>query len=156
HRAVGLPSPAHPLISVIRMEDVNMPIAEIPFRVIYDFYTISLKKASPARYKYGQQTGDFDEGVLFFMSPGQVFGIDLPIDLKEGRQPEGWMILIHPDFLWNTPLAKNIKKYDFFNYSVNEALYLSDKEEAMLTAITDQIEREYNTNIDAFSQQVII
>ena len=133
-----------------------MPIAEIPFRVIYDFYTISLKKASPARYKYGQQTGDFDEGVLFFMSPGQVFGIDLPIDLKEGRQPEGWMILIHPDFLWNTPLAKNIKKYDFFNYSVNEALYLSDKEEAMLTAITDQIEREYNTNIDAFSQQVII
>jgi AraC-like DNA-binding protein len=153
---VGLPSPAHPLISVIRMEDVNMPIAEIPFRVIYDFYTISLKKASPARYKYGQQTGDFDEGVLFFMSPGQVFGIDLPIDLKEVRQPEGWMILIHPDFLWNTPLAKNIKKYDFFNYSVNEALYLSDKEEAMLTAITDQIEREYNTNIDAFSQQVII
>jgi len=156
HRAVGLPSPAHPLISVIRMEDVNMPIAEIPFRVIYDFYTISLKKASPARYKYGQQTGDFDEGVLFFMSPGQVFGIDLPIDLNEARQPEGWMILIHPDFLWNTPLAKNIKKYDFFNYSVNEALYLSDKEEAMLTAITDQIEREYNTNIDAFSQQVIM
>jgi AraC family transcriptional regulator, transcriptional activator of pobA len=156
HRTAGLPNPAHPLISVIHMEDVKMPIAEIPFRIIFDFYSISLKKASHGRYKYGQQTSDFDEGVLFFMSPGQIFGIDLPIDLEEAKRPEGWMILIHPDFLWNTSLAKNIKKYDFFSYSVNEALYLSDKEEAMLTGITKQIEKEYNANIDGFSQNVII
>lgn len=66
------------------------------------------------------------------------------------------MILIHPDFLWNTPLAKNIKQYEFFSYWVNEALYLSEKEEAMLTAIVTQIELEYNTAIDRFSQSVII
>lgn len=156
HRAAGLPKPAHPLISVVHMEDVTRPIAEIPFSLIFDFYSISLKKMEHAKFKYGQQAGDFDEGVLFFMAPSQVFGVDLAIDIKEARKPEGWMILIHPDFLWNTPLAKIIKQYEFFSYSVNEALYLSDREETMLNAITSQIEQEYNANIDRFSQNVII
>ncbi len=41
--------------------------------------------------------------------------------------PTGWLLLIHPDFIWNTTLAKKIKSYDFFQYAVNEALFLSDK-----------------------------
>jgi AraC family transcriptional activator of pobA len=156
HRAAGLPKPAHPLISVVHMDDIILPIAEIPFSLIYDFYAISLKKVQHARFKYGQQAGDFDEGVLFFMAPGQVFGIDIPVDMAEAKRPEGWMILIHPDFLWNTPLAKAIKQYEYFSYSVYEALYLSDREENMLTAIANQIEQEYYANIDRFSQHVII
>jgi AraC-like DNA-binding protein len=156
HRAAGLPKPEHPLISVVNMTDITLPIAEIPFSLIYDFYSISLKKMQHARFKYGQQAGDFDEGVLFFMAPGQVFGIDSIADNAEMKRPEGWMILIHPDFLWNTPLAKNIKQYEFFSYSVYEALYLSDKEENMLTAIAQNIEQEYHANIDRFSENVII
>lgn len=156
HRAAGLPKPAHPLISVVHFDDVTLPIAEVPFSLIFDFYTISLKKMQFAKFKYGQQTGDFDEGVLFFMAPGQLFGIDSLGDMIEAKQPEGWMILIHPDFLWNTPLAKTIKQYEFFSYSIYEALYLSNKEETMLTAIANQIEQEYNANIDRFSQNVII
>ncbi len=156
HRAAGLPKPAHPLISVVHMDDITLPIAEIPFSLIYDFYSISLKKVHHARFKYGQQAGDFDEGVLFFMSPGQLFGIDSAVDIAEAKRPEGWMILIHPDFLWNTTLAKTIKQYEFFGYSVYEALYLSDREETMLTAIANKIEQEYNANIDRFSQDVII
>jgi AraC family transcriptional activator of pobA len=89
------------------------------------------------------------------MSPGQVFGIEA--DKGGGvHRPEGWMILIHPDFLWNTPLAKVIKQYEYFNYAVYEALYLSDKEESILTSIANNIEQEYHSNIDRFSQNVII
>ncbi len=155
HRAAGLPNPAHPLISLVHMDDIQLPIAEIPFSLVSDFYSISLKKMHRAKFKYGQQASDFDEGVLFFMSPGQLFGIDA-IDMTAAKRPEGWMMLIHPDFLWNTSLAKTIKQYEFFNYSVYEALYLSDKEETMLTAIAHNIELEYNANIDRFSQDVII
>ena len=108
-----------------------------------------------AKFKYGQQASDFDEGVLFFMSPGQVFGMDIEKGSVMHR-PEGWIILIHPDFLWNTSLAKTIKQYEFFSYSVYEALYLSDKEETMLTTIAQNIEQEYHANIDRFSQNVII
>jgi AraC-like DNA-binding protein len=155
HRAAGLPNPAHPLISLVHMDDIQLPIAEAPFSLVFDFYSISLKKMQYAKFKYGQQASDFDEGVLFFMSPGQLFGIDA-IDMTTAKRPEGWMMLIHPDFLWNTSLAKTIKQYEFFSYSVYEALYLSDKEETMLTTIAQNIEQEYHANIDRFSQSVII
>jgi AraC family transcriptional activator of pobA len=155
HRAAGLPKPAHPLISVVHMSNLQRPLGDGSFSIIYDFYSISLKRVKNIKFKYGQQASDFDEGVLFFMSPGQVFGVDLEKSNAMHR-PEGWMILIHPDFLWNTPLAKNIKQYEFFNYSVNEALYLSDKEETMLCNITQNIEQEYHANIDRFSSSVII
>ncbi len=156
HRAAGLPKPAHPLISVIYMEDIRLPIGEPPFSLISGFYWISMKKMHQIKFRYGQQTGDFDDGVLFFMSPGQLFGVESVEHAAALKKPQGWMILVHPDFLWGTPLAKNIKKYDFFSYSVNEALHLSEKEEGMLTAIVNQIEQEYNTAIDRFSQSVII
>ncbi len=155
HRAAGLPKPAHPLISLVHMDDLTTPLADGPFSLIYDFYSISMKRVKNAKFKYGQQASDFDEGVLFFMSPGQVFGLEIE---KGGllHRPEGWMILIHPDFLWSTSLAKTIKQYEFFQYSVYEALYLSDKEETMLTKIVQNIEQEYHANIDRFSQNVII
>lgn len=156
HRAAGLPKPAHPLISVVHMENVSLHIADAPFSIVADFYWISMKKMQQVKFRYGQQTSDFDEGVLFFMSPGQLFGVESVEDAANMKKPEGWMILIHPDFLWNTPLAKDIRQYEFFNYWVNEALYLSEKEEAMLTSIVSQIELEYNTAIDRFSQSVII
>lgn len=156
HRAAGLSKPAHPLISVVRMNTVSVPVAEAPFSLVSDFYWISLKKMPHIKFRYGQQTGDFDDGVLFFMSPGQLFGIESAEHAADFKKPEGWMILIHPDFLWNTPLAKNIRQYEFFSYSVNEALHLSEKEEVMLAGIVNQIEQEYNTAIDRFSQSVII
>lgn len=154
HRAAGLPKPEHPLISLVRMDMVVPPITEGSFSLIFDFYSISLKRVYNAKFKYGQQASDFDEGVLFFMAPGQVFGIERGKETT--HRPEGWMILIHPDFLWNTTLAKTIKQYEFFSYAVNEALYLSDKEEMMLNGIADHIEQEYHANIDRFSQNVII
>src|SRR5882762_10234773 len=154
HRQAGLPKPQHPLISLVHMDDVTLPITEGAFSLIFDFYSISLKRVYNARFKYGQQATDFDEGVLFFMAPGQVFGIEIEKGIT--HRLGGWMILIHPDFLWNTPLAKIIKQYEFFHYFVYEALYLSDKEETMLTSIADNIEHEYHANIDRFSQNVII
>ncbi|MBL4675700.1 MAG: helix-turn-helix transcriptional regulator [Mucilaginibacter sp.] len=154
HRAAGLPAPAHPLISLVLMDDITRPLADGTFSIVHDCYLISMKKVRNATFKYGQQPSDFDEGVLFFMSPGQVLTID--IHKNAIHHPEGWRLLVHPDLLWNTPLAKNIKQYEFFGYSVHEALYLSDKEKNMITTIVQNIEQEYNANIDRFSQSVII
>ncbi len=66
------------------------------------------------------------------------------------------MILIHPDFLWNTALAKSIKKYEYFGYAANEALFLSEKEETIINGIAKYIEQEYHSNIDKFSQEIIV
>ena len=87
------------------------------------------------------------------MSPGQVFGTDAEAG---STTISGWMLLIHPDFLWNTALGKKMKQYEFFDYSANEALFLSDKEENLIRQIIRNIHEEYRANIDRFSQTIII
>lgn len=154
HRMAKLPKPQHALVSVVRFESITPPITEGSINLVYDFYSISIKRVLHAKFKYGQQPSDFDEGVLFFMAPGQVFSME--IEKGNSHRAEGWMILIHPDFLWNTQLSKTIKQHEFFGYAVNEALHLSDKEEGILNMILMQIEQEYQANIDRFSQNVII
>ncbi|MEH2300891.1 MAG: helix-turn-helix transcriptional regulator [Nostoc sp.] len=154
HRMLELPKPEHPLISVINLESIKyLPPQEL-INLVFDFYTIALKRTPNTKYKYGQQEYDFDEGVMFFMSPGQVFGVEIDKDAASKRR--GWSLLIHPDFLWNTSLAKTIKRYQYFNYSVNEALHLSEKEEAIINDIIENMEQEYRSNIDNFSQDVIV
>jgi AraC family transcriptional regulator, transcriptional activator of pobA len=149
-----LPKPQHPLISVVDFEAMQQLKEHEPKSIIFDFYSIALKRNPSAKFKYGQQKYDFDEGVLFFMSPNQVFGVEVSTDTT--LKQTGWMILIHPDFLWRTSLAKTIKEYEYFRYAVNEALYLSEKEESTLTTIAKNIEQEYHANIDKFSQDLII
>ena len=153
HTLRGLPKPKHPLISVINFEDMAPALESGKQRLMFDFYMISVKRDMDHKYKYGQQDYDFDEGVMFCMAPHQILSV---IREENGKNPSGWMMMIHPDFLWNTPLASAIKKYEFFDYSVNEALFLSEDEEIKIQQITDNIKQEYQTNIDRFSQNIII
>lgn len=156
HRLRGLPKPEHPLISVVDYASLKRPsdIGEVNW--IFDFYQISVKRGIDGKFKYGQQEYDFDfdEGVMFFIAPNQVFSIQMVNHSTTKRS--GWMLLIHPDFFWNSSLAKTITKYDFFDYSVNEALILSEKEEKILNGIIENIRQEYHSNIDKFSKQIII
>jgi len=154
HRIMGLPKPEHPLVSVINLEAIQQEPGSGPASMVFDFYSISLKRNSNVKFKYGQQEYDFDEGVMFFIAPGQVFGVEAEKGATLKRS--GWILFIHPDFLWNTPLAKTIKQYEYFSYTVHEALFLSDKEEAMITNIFQSIQQEYHSNIDKFSQDIII
>lgn len=154
HEIMGLPKPEHPLISVVNLGTINPPIANGSMSLVFDFYSISLKRMDHAKMRYGQQEYDFNEGVMFFMSPNQVFSIEVNTDMAIKRS--GWLLLIHPDFLWNTPLAKTIKQYEYFDYAVHEALHLSEKEEATINGIIKSIEQEYHSNIDKFSQDIII
>ena len=156
HRLRGLPKPEHPLISVVDFAAFKHqhPTENNTISWVLDFYSISLKRDSGAKIKYGQQEYDFDEGIMFFLAPGQVFRIE--VEQSSAQKRSGWMLLIHPDFLWNTPLAKGIKRYEYFDYSVNEALFLSEKEEVTITNILHDIQQECHSNIDKFSQDIII
>lgn len=150
HRLLGLPKPEHPLIGIIDLKGMKDD-PEIR-AVTFDFYVVSLKRGCNGLL-YGQQKYDFDEGLMGFTAPGQVLrGEDSGVPV----QLEGWMLFIHPDFLWNTTLARKIKLYEFFGYAANEALFLSDKEENTINGIVDNIRNEYHSNIDKFSQEVIV
>ncbi|PUZ28520.1 AraC family transcriptional regulator [Chitinophaga parva] len=154
HELRGLPKPEHPLISMVDYRDIHRPANIGDTNWILDFYQISLKHGIGAKLKYGQQQYDFDEGVMFFIAPHQVFRIDP--DGDEPSKRSGWMLLVHPDFLWGTSLAKGIHQYEFFGYAVNEALFLSDREEKTMHGIVQNIKQEYHSNIDKFTQGIII
>ncbi|WP_158795815.1 AraC family transcriptional regulator [Pedobacter sp. L105] len=154
HRLRGLPKPEHPLISLVNYEDIRQSPENNNISWICDFYSIAMKRNLNAKFKYGQQDYDFDEGTMFFIAPGQVFKIEINPDIAHKKS--GWILLIHPDFLWDMSLAKTIKGYDYFGYSVREALFLSNKEELIISGIMQNIQQEYHVNIDKFSQQIIV
>jgi AraC family transcriptional regulator, transcriptional activator of pobA len=154
HELRGLSKPEHPLISVINVQSIKHQGYDEPKTLVIDFFLIALKRNFNGRMKYGQQEFDFDDGVMSFMAPGQTFSIETTS--AEAVKHAGWMVAIHPDYLWGTSLAQKIKQYEYFSYAVNEALFLSEKEEATIAAIIHNIEQEYRSNIDGYSQDVII
>jgi len=153
HRLLRLPKPKHPLISIIDLKTINSSAnKEIWRHHTTKFYSISLKNEITGKIKYGQNTFDFDEGVLSCFSPNQVLSVE-GINENDVR---GYSLLFSPDFLLNHPLTKKIKQYQFFSYELKEALFLSDNEEKAIIQIFKTIETEYSNNIDAYSQEAIL
>ncbi|MEL6558645.1 MAG: helix-turn-helix transcriptional regulator [Bacteroidota bacterium] len=156
HRFNNLSAPEHPLISLIDYRLVKSASETNELKWIQGYYSISLKRNVAGKYRYGQYSYDFDEGLMTFFAPDQLITVQLlESDAKE-QPPSGWILAIHPDFFFGTSLAQNIKKYPFFKYSVREALFLSEKEEKIILDILQNIQGEYQSNIDKFSEQIIV
>ena len=158
-KAAGFSAPQHPLIALVN--GVDRPVAGLPppHRHVLNFYKISFRPTMGGSLRYGQTYFDFSEGGLFFAAPNQIVGNNDHV----GDRPvenhcinEQITLLMHPDFLLNYPLAKTIKRYHYFSYSVNEALHLSDKEKEVMLSIFRNMEDELNNRIDEVSQDVII
>ena len=148
----GLGKATHPLIAVIDTADIVFGKEMQGLKITSDLYSIALKDAS-CGLDYGRKPYDFNEGVLFFSAPKQVFTVTKVQKLNEVK---GWMIYFHPDLIRNTKLASKIDDYTFFNYEVNEALHLSEKEQSLLNNLVNLIENEIQERIDSHSQQVLV
>ena len=149
HRLLGLPNPQHPLISVIQMRDIKQYPEILQSKVNYNFYQVCMKKNVSGKLRYGYNYFDFDNGILSFISPGQILH-------AEAITADGCVLLIHPDFLQGYPLSKTVQQYGFFSYELSEALFLSDKEQQTIEALLSNIEQEYHSSIDRHSQNIII
>lgn len=151
-RIFELPKPHHPQICLLQHAGIPQIPKDLWKGSIVNFYVISAKKDFKGKMRYGKNYYDFDEGTLTFVAPGQVIATE-----DEGETDcNGWTLFFHPDLIRNYPLGKKIKDYGFFSYAVNEALHLSEQEEAILESLLSNIELEYNTSIDLFSQDVLV
>lgn len=152
HELAELPSPNHPLISVVNIEDIPFDSNKLPSELTYSFYSIGLKRNMKGYMRYGRKTYDFQKGVFGFTAPNQILSFD-DIDITGAS---GWMLLFHPDLLTNHALFSKINSYGFFNYDINEALHLSKTEELGLESLFVNINEEYGLPIDKFSKNVIL
>jgi AraC family transcriptional activator of pobA len=150
HRLLGLPKPLHPLVSLVDNTQIAVDKDQLPPSFVFNFYKISYKKGLKGKIKYGQNYYDFDEGGMVFTSPNQLLAV------ADDAEYLGLTLLIHPDFIRNYSLGKNIKNFGFFSYAVHEALHLSEKERVTILNIFTNIGDELQSNIDDFSQDVII
>lgn len=151
HRAMELPKPLHPLISIINYGEAVFDAKDFEQGIMLDFYKISFKTSFNGKIKYGHGFYDFEEGGMSFVAPGQLLKMQ-----EEEADYSGMSLHIHPDFIRPYSLNANIKQYGFFNYTASEALYLSEKEKETILGVYTSIQNELKERIDNFSQDVII
>ena len=156
NQAQNLPEPENPLFSIgqkkINADEVeNCITSNEEVSYTNQFYLISLKKIVSGEIIYGRTKYDSSTGTLLFSAPNQTYKIkDVVIS------SEAWFIAFHEDFIRGLDIRKRIKRYNFFNYNVNEALHLSPKEEKIIKSIFRNIATEYQNNQDEFSKEIII
>lgn len=152
HQLLALPKPKHQLISVIDFSKIKCFDNERLESVTYGFYCISLKKNFKGKMQYGHQHYDFDDGIMTFFAPGQV----VTTEIRDDWELEGYWLVMHPDFIQSSTLAKEIKHFQYFSYAVNEALHLAEDEEKAITLQLFNIATESAKPTDAFSQPILI
>jgi AraC-like DNA-binding protein len=156
NKAQNLPEPENPLFAIGRKtlsadEISNCVSSKQEVSYTNQFYVISLKNIVSGEIIYGRTKYDCDTGTLLFSAPNQIYAVkDIVIS------SESWFIAFHEDYIRGLNIQKLIKKYNFFNYNVNEALHLSPKEEQTIKSVFRNIEAEYQNNQDEFSKDIIL
>ncbi|MCG6188495.1 helix-turn-helix domain-containing protein [Maribellus maritimus] len=148
----GLGKPRHPLVAIYSFSEIPKIDIQEPIRFTLGLYVVTIKRECNFKSQYGQTSYDYDEGVMGFTAPNQVFKADEDFYFPE----QGWCLIFHPDFLLNYELARKIRQYHFFDYAVSEALILSEDEERDIVDLFQKIKQEIDRPIDKFSQDVLI
>lgn len=161
----------HPLVSVIHVDNTEH-IKECMMH--YGFYAIYLKENKGCKLSYGRTEYDFDEMTVTSFAPGQTIKVE-PIEVPEGGHvddkgniysPLGELVgasfpkyiglAFHPDLLNRTSLGKQMSRYEFFDYTSNEALHLSAQEVEIFKGVLAMIEQELHHAIDKHTRELVV
>lgn len=144
----------HPLISILDLSKCPPRDWKAGTKVKMNFgiYAVFLKDVKCGDIRYGLDYYDYQEGTLVFVGPGQVWDIEYEIS---NYQPQGHVMVFHPDLIHGTSLGKTIKDFNFFSYQMNEALHLSLKERQIILDCFSKIEFELKQTIDKHSKKLI-
>ena len=140
----------HPLVSVIDLTKATKTVNHIQMN--YGLYALFLKESKSCDIKYGRQYYDYQEGTIVCFAPGQTAGVST---IEDEINPAVYGIIFHPDLIRGTSLGKDIKKYTFFSYAVNEALHLSDQEKEIVMDCLKKISIVLEHGIDKHSKALI-
>ena len=140
----------HPLVSVVRYDKPGV-LEEATYH--YGLYSLFLKENKGCKLSYGRTEYDFDEMTVTSFAPGQVIHVE---PNPEVTTPKWTAIIFHPDLLNRTSLGKNISRYEFFDYTSNEALHLSAAEIEIFRGVLSMIQQELNRSIDKHSRELIV
>ena len=140
----------HPLVSVVRY-DRERTLHEATYH--YGLYVMFLKENKGCKLSYGRTEYDFDEMTVTSFAPGQ----KIHVEPNPGVTAPRWTALVFdPDLLNRTQLGRNINRYEFFDYTSNEALHLSAGEIEIFREVLSMIQQELQHNIDKHTRELIV
>ncbi|WP_272149221.1 helix-turn-helix domain-containing protein [Tenacibaculum aiptasiae] len=158
HKYYDFSEPENPLFSILHtdLKENEKSSCETyafnePVILSCNFYSISFKNIISGELSYGRTKYDCTNGTMLFTAPNQTLTFNDMV-----FSSESYHISFHKDYIRNLDIYESIKKYNFFNYNVNEALHLSPKEEQIIKDIFKNIKTEYHNNQDEFSKEIII
>lgn len=140
----------HLLVTVLDFSEIS-PIRHSLNK--YGVYGVFVQDDSDLDLTYGCGKYDYKDGSLICVAPGQIGGKE---DNGERSSIGGWAMLFHPDLIRGTQLEKDIKSYSFFDYSVNEALHMNEKEHGIVVSILRRIKSEIDAPHDDFQNDILI
>lgn len=140
----------HPLVTVIDFSKIS-PIRHSLNK--YGVYGVFVLDDNDLDLTYGCGKYDYKDGSLICVAPGQIGGKE---DNGERSSIGGWAMLFHPDLIRGTQVEKDIKSYSFFDYSVNEALHMNEKEHGIVVSILRRIKSEIDDPHDDFQNDILI
>jgi len=140
----------HPQVSVVRF-DREHEIMEGVYH--YGLYALFLKENKGCKLTYGLTEYDFDEMTVTSFAPGQSVRVEANPDV---RYPKWTALVFHPDLLARTALGRNIDRYEFFEYTSDEALHLSAGEIEIFRGVLGLIDQELHRSIDKHSRELIV
>lgn len=141
----------HPLVTVVDLNKATRGVETI--RLNYGLYALFLKLEKSCDIQYGRQKYDFQEGTIVCFAPGQTA---LTTRTAGHPQTNAYGLLFHPDLIAGTALGRNIKRYTFFSYEVNEALHLSEEERKVVLECLGIIQLELNHAVDRHSRGLLV
>lgn len=140
----------HPLVSVIHVDNTEH-IKEC--KMHYGFYAIYLKENKGCKLSYGRTEYDFDEMTVTSFAPGQVVTVEPNPEVPFAKYIG---LAFHQDLLNRTSLGKQMSRYEFFDYTSNEALHLSAQEVEIFKGVLTMIEQELHHAIDKHTRELVV
>lgn len=140
----------HPMVSVVHVDSTDH-IQECTMH--YGLYAIYLKENKGCRLSYGRTEYDFDEMTVTSFAPGQVVMVEPNPEVPFAKFTA---LAFHPDFLNRTSLGRQMSRYEFFDYTSNEALHLSAQEVEIFRGVLAMIQQELHHAIDKHTRELIV
>lgn len=141
----------HPLVTVLDLKDADKRAFPQEAAYHYGLYALFLKQTYCGDITYGRMPYDYQEGTVTSFAPGQVVHVRHRPDFE----PNALALLFDPELIRGTSLGQDIKQYNFFSYSSNEALHLSEQEKAIYRDCLEKIKIEVSRPVDRHSRRLI-
>lgn len=138
----------HPLVAIGDLSDADVEIFE-PRDL--GCYCVILMEASVGEVSKAGSDIQYQAGTMFTVKPGQT----ISLKLESGAHPRGKILVMRPEMIENTGLGRDFYMFNFFDFEVSEALFLTDTDKRVILNCFANIDAELHADNDELTGHML-